>query len=489
MSRCHGFWCWMAGGLLLGGSTWAQSLSPVQSTVLQTILSVQTRHDAPDLHCGKAPARPRPAPQPDVDPQEVPDDDEVQNQLSQFRDTAPALAGQMESGSPSALRRLWFPLPGQALRVGIWGDSHLAAGFWSQELQRLSQLPAQSVRARFVPASMNRAGVRLPFRKTCTGPHWQYEPAHAVAAGAADPGPGLVNMFTRQNEAWLSWDLRNSGGLPDKRQVRLLYQQTRTPITLAIRVDGGDEQRLDLQGREGPAALDLVGDEPISTVQLRVAHGPFRLHGLELPLFPETRLQLDVFGFPGATVAAWRQIQGADLVPWWGWSPYDVVVLAFGTNEGNVQPFDASAYAQMLQASVAAWRQAFPEAACLLVAPGDRGILVRRSQKNRSKPGQTSPSDRSRTPDLLKFTRVHAEIGRIQKQVAQAHGCHFWSMLDAMGGAGSAYRWAQQSPAWMARDLIHFTVPGYQRLAQLMAQDLGWNPSVFSWGPHPARRD
>ncbi len=490
MSGCHGLWRCMAGGLmLLGASTWAQSLSPVHSTLLQTVLSVQTRHDAPDLHCSKAPAKPRPAPVPDADPQEVPDEEEVQSQLGQFQQMAPALAGMTDARPSVALRRLWSPLPGQALRVGVWGDSHLAAGFWSQELQRLTQLPAQSIRSRFIPASMNRPGVRLPLRKTCTGPHWQYEPAHAAAAGAADPGPGLVNMFTRHNEAWLSWDLRNSGGLPDKRQVRLLYQQTRTPITLAIRVDGGDEQRLELQGREGPAVLDLVGDEPISTVQLRVAQGPFRLHGLEWPLPAETRLQLDVFGYPGATVAAWRQIQPADLAAWWGGSSYDVVVLAFGTNEGNVQPFDASAYAHMLQASVATWRQAFPDAACLLVAPGDRGILVRRSQKNKSKLGHASPSDRSRSPDLLKFTRVHAEIGRIQKQVAQAQGCHFWSMLDAMGGAGSAYRWAQQNPAWMARDLIHFTVPGYQRLAQLMAQDLGWHASVFSPGPQPARRD
>lgn len=475
--------------MLWAGALGAQTLAPVQNTVLQTIVSVQTRHDAPDLQCIKVPAKPRSAPVPDADPQEVPDEDEVQSQLSQFQETASASAGVADARPSPGLRRLWLPLPGQALRVGVWGDSHLAAGFWSQELQRLTQLPAQSVRSRFVPASMNRPGVRLPFRKTCTGPQWQYEPAHAVAAGAGDPGPGLVNMSTRHNEAWLAWDLRGSGGLPDKRQVRLLYQQTRTPITLAIRVDGGDEQRLDLQGREGPAALDLVGDEPISTVQVRVAQGPFRLHGLEWPLPAETRLQLDVFGYPGATVAGWRQVQATELASWWGASPYDVVVLAFGTNEGNVQPFDASAYTQMLQASVSAWRQAFPEAACLLVAPGDRGILVRRSQKNRAKLAQAAPSDRSRTPDLLKFTRVHAEIGRIQKQVAQAHGCHFWSMLGAMGGAGSAYRWTQQNPAWMARDLIHFTVPGYQRLAQLMAQDLGWNASVFSSGFKPLRPD
>jgi lysophospholipase L1-like esterase len=49
----------------------------------------------------------------------------------------------------------------------------------------------------------------------------------------------------------------------------------------------------------------------------------------------------------------------------------------------------------------------------------------------------------------------------------------------AMGGAGSAYRWARHNPPLMARDLIHFTVPGYQRLAQLMAKDLGWGPDLF----------
>jgi lysophospholipase L1-like esterase len=160
-----------------------------------------------------------------------------------------------------------------------------------------------------------------------------------------------------------------------------------------------------------------------------------------------------------------------------------LVVLAFGTNEGNVQPFSAQAYRQMLQTSVSQWRAVFPLTACLLIAPGDRGVLLRRSQKL----GKPSPRNAERTPpDLLRFTRVHQEIGRIQKQVARAHGCHVWSMFEAMGGAGSAYRWARHNPPLMARDLIHFTVPGYQRLAQLMAKDLGWGPALFGDLPVPA---
>jgi len=77
--------------------------------------------------------------------------------------------------------------------------------------------------------------------------------------------------------------------------------------------------------------------------------------------------------------------------------------------------------------------------------------------------------------NLLQYTRIHEEIGQIQNAVAQAQGCTVWSMLQAMGGQGGAYRWARQSPPLMARDLIHFTVPGYQQLARQFANDMDWN--------------
>jgi lysophospholipase L1-like esterase len=472
--RCAVVWVFVCFGV----AAHAQNLA-LQTTTLR----VQANEGAPDLQCQvkRPPARPqRPA---EADTPDVPDEEDVKSQLQAFLASP---EGRSSRSSQTADRGIWPSLRGQPLRVGIWGDSHLAAAFFTQELQRLSKLPSEQMRSRFVPASMNRPGVRLPLRKSCLGPNWEYEPAHAGAMGAAQPGPGLVNVSTRHDGAWLSLDVRNAAGQSDKKSVRFLYQQTAQPILLAIRVDDAAEQRVELQGTAGPAKLDLVSDEPLSTVYVRVIQGPWRLHGLEWAVPSEVRLQMDVFGYPGATVAGWRQVDAQDLLAWREPSAYDVVVLAFGTNEGNVQPFDGVAYTHMLQAAVASWRQAFPGTACLLIAPGDRGVLVPRASKPAGQGADRSPP--SRAPDFLRFTRVHAEIGRVQKQVARAHGCHFWSMFDAMGGAGGAYRWARQTPPLMARDLIHFTVPGYQRLAQLMAQDLGWNAELFQSGPPPARR-
>lgn len=465
--------------MLAWGSSLAQTPSgPAPVTRLQ----VQVQPDAPDLQCGLPPPKPRPPRPADPDPLEWPDQAEVDQQVQAFLKTASRLPQPAPVDGP-ALAPLWSRAGASVLRVGIWSDSHLAAGFFTQELQRLSRLAPEQVRARFVPANLGRAGVRLPLRKTCVSPDWHYEPAHAQSDGAAYPGPGLVNMRSRQDGAWLALDLRNAVGRAEHARVRLLYQQTERPILLALRVDTGPEQTVSLQGPEGPAVLELVGQNGISTLALRVLQGPLRLQGLEWPVAPTVRLQMDVFGYPGATVGGWRHVRPESLAPWWPEPPYDLVVLAFGTNEGNVQPFNAQVYRQMLQASVAQWRAAFPQTACLLIAPGDRGVLLRRTPKG----GKSSPrSTEQAVPDVLRFTRVHDDIDRIQKQVARDQGCHVWSMFEAMGGPGSAYRWARHNPPLMARDLIHFTVPGYQRLAQLMTQDLGWGPALFGDAPAPA---
>jgi hypothetical protein len=447
-----------------------------------TLMQVQALSDVPDLQCGLPVPASKPPRVADPDPVEWPEQTEVDLQVKAF------LKPESRRAEPGALAgpaagSLWSRANASVLRVGIWSDSHLAAGFFTQELQRLSRLAPDQVRAQFMPASLGRAGVRLPLRKTCVSPDWQYEPAHAQSAGAAYPGPGLVNMISRQDGAWLSMDLRNAAGRAEHARVRLLYQQTDRPILLALRVDAGSEQIISLQGPQGAAVLELAAQEAISTLALRVVQGPFRLQGLEWPVAPSVRLQMDVFGYPGATVGGWRHVRPESLMPWWPEPPYDLVVLAFGTNEGNVQPFSAQSYRQMLEASLSQWRAVFPQTACLLIAPGDRGVLLRRSQKR----GKSSPRGTEKAgPDVLRFTRVHDEIGRIQKQVAQSHGCHAWSMFEAMGGAGSAYRWARQNPPLMARDLIHFTVPGYQRLAQLMAKDLGWGPALFEDSAAPA---
>jgi lysophospholipase L1-like esterase len=95
--------------------------------------------------------------------------------------------------------------------------------------------------------------------------------------------------------------------------------------------------------------------------------------------------------------------------------------------------------------------------------------------KNKANPNNKTAKPASVAPSgqLLKFSRIHAQIGQIQTELAAQHGCLAWSMQEAMGGVGSAYPWARKNPPLMASDLIHFTPAGYRELANSFMADFG----------------
>lgn len=425
---------------------------------------MRARADVSELVCEKKIALPRRPASVHLDPMEIPTEDLLQD-MGTPAEAAPA------DSAPASMPSVRPRLGAGGFRMAVWGDSHLAAGFFTDELQKFLKLPAGSTSNQLFPANMGRAGVRLPLRRACVSPQWKYEPGYLGRDNAVAPGPGLMNMFSDQPGATLAWDVRKDATAAGYERVRILYQQLETPMHVAISVDGGPDQELTLAATPGPAILELAADQPLAQVKLRLIDGPFRLHGLELLAKAANGFQMDVFGYPGATVAGWKSARFDYFNAWFPKPAYQLVMLEFGTNEGNVKPFDVTAYRSTLNAAVQNMRTVFPDAACVLIGPGDRGVLVPRSS-NRRKKGR-KPVQKV---DLLPYARIHAEINRVQAQVARDAGCTAWSMQDVMGGPGKAYQWARQSPALMAPDLIHFTVAGYQRLAQKFARDMGWTP-------------
>ena len=458
-----------------------------------TQLSVQAQAGVKELECEKPLPPVRKAVAANPDPMELPSAEMVQNGMQEDPPADALPAGVLPAAVAASLPAI---RPVDGYRVAIWGDSHLAAGFFTQELVKLLKLPANAEPGALIPASMGRAGVRLPIRRSCVSSGWQYEPAYLGGAGGAAPGPGLVNMVSDQAGSTLSWDVRDAASLPRYERVRILYQQSEAPMVIGVSVDGGVEKEVRLGEKAGPAVLELVADQPISQVTIRLVDARFRFHGLELFSKKPAAFQLDVFGYPGATIAGWKSANLAYLNSWFQQSNYQLVMLEFGTNEGNAKPFNLAGYRKTLVEAVGNMRSVFPTAACVLIAPGDRGVLVPRSlnvrvkntlgQRGRHKtaekhllahaPANTHHGQRKSPPkvDVFHYSRIHLDIEQVQAEVAANAGCSSWSMLHAMGGMGSSYKWARQSPALMSSDMIHFTVAGYQRLAQQFATDMGW---------------
>jgi lysophospholipase L1-like esterase len=352
----------------------------------------------------------------------------------------------------------------------VWGDSHMAAGFFTEELSRLAGVRDTLAQPRLLPAGFGHAGVRGLVRRVCVAGPWVRESAHASAAAARQPGPGLVSLVNTAPGGELAWDLRDANGEPRHRQVRVLLAPSAAGVALEVSVDGAASRTVLLGSDAVGSVLELNSSGgALSVLRLRVLEGTLRVQGLQLgePSPAADALQIDLYGYPGATVAGWAQADAAAHAAWFTDRRYDLVVLAYGTNEANAPAFRVEDYRAQLARAVARLRERFPQAQCLLVAPGDRGVRVPRKR------GSASASSRAR-PDLLRYARLHAQVATVQHEVAQAAGCAAWSMQAAMGGAGSAYRWARQQPAWMAPDLIHFSPAGYRELARRLAAELGW---------------
>lgn len=436
---------------------------------------------------GRAPTRPAAPP---AEPTEIPDNEEVEQarQDAQVgRTLPPPRTSALRLGNP----RGW--------RIAIWGDSHMAAAFFSDHMVRQLAPAPGAVSSRFVHAGVGHGGVRALVRQTCLSGDWAREMAYAHADAAAAPGPGMTSLVAKRPGATLALDLRDAQGQASHTRLQLLHHGDGTGTTqLAISVDGQAETLVRLDPSAGPSALALHASAAVSSLQIRVVEGAFRFQGLKLVEVPvPAALHLDLLAYPGATVAGWVRSDLGYLATWFNDQTYDLALIAFGTNEGNDPRFNEAAYRDMLTRAVGHFRQVFPPTQCVLIGPGDRGIRVPKPKatpapSTRKKQAAKSPTAKNTrnaqttasakaakarpAVNLLKYARIHEQIGQIQSEVATQHGCQFWSMQTAMGGVGSAYAWARQNPPLMAPDLIHFTPAGYRELANAFMADFGLTP-------------
>lgn len=429
--------------------------------------SFQNGTETKELRC---PARARLA------PSRSPADEELEPPDAEELDELGILATNITRGDQTLTPTPTIP-PSQTLprRIAIWGDSHLAAGSFAAELRRVLGAQGVKPRAPFIPMTMGRAGVILPLRRHCMDA-WKSELAHTAKQTMLATGIGM-NTLHGEPDAFMWLDLRNEAGEADVLSVDLYFTVTPEEGSITVSIDGGPEGRVMLGGDGRTGMITISGTAPISLLKLRVQQQPVVLNGFYLNYREPAAAVLDAFGIPGATMRSWQQIDPASFGEYFRAHGYDMVMLEFGTNEGNARPFDVAGYRRMLVESLAKLRQVFPDARCLLIAPGDRGVLLPKARKaGIRKPGHGRQQRAAR--DLLHFSRIHESIYQVQQEIGARYGCEAWSMQAAMGGQGAAYRWLLASPPLMARDLIHFTPRGYQRLAQELAESLGWKSGL-----------
>lgn len=379
-------------------------------------------------------------------------------------------------------------------RIGIWGDSHAAANFFSEALIRAMGLDTQGVLPGFISPFVGSSGVRLPLRKVCKGNGWKMEHAYMSRNPKATWSRALTRLRSQSPNAYLWIDFRSP-------------QLANTFKTIYIRLAHGINSpenahalvRLSINGKAAQLVeintaqeriLNIASESPIATLQLEVIEGNIGIEGF-IPYYNSNPSYIfDTFGIPGATAKGLQFMEGSREDNEDPWPLYDLIIAEFGTNEGNNLNFNQEIYTADLRKSLSVLRKKYPNADCVLIGPTDRGVFVPRSRlmskkvctfiqeegkKKGKKNGKKKQVCKIVPPpkiDMLPYARIHETISSTQANIAEEFGCQAWSWQAAMGGKGGVYRWLYRKPVLAQRDLIHLTAEGYKYSANLFLQKL-----------------
>ncbi|MFN8011613.1 MAG: GDSL-type esterase/lipase family protein [Holophagaceae bacterium] len=356
----------------------------------------------------------------------------------------------------AALAQATEPQAGRMVRVMQFGDSHTAADFWTGRLR-------QRLQARFGDAGPGLLMSGRPWRgyhhdgvQLVSGVQWPGESLRSREAtgwvglaGAAVEPPAGEPLRVQGRFADLRLHLLGgSGALPQASVAPLAPaagdEQDPAPArTLDVRFEAGfaGGECLRIHGLKGAAGAQ------VQEVAIALPEGA-KLLGLEL-----------LSGTPGVVYDE-LGLNGAELTDLERWNPElrkallaqarpDLLVLAYGTNEAgrrNLDPADYVARARVLLEGL----KADSGASILVVGPLDR--LARRARQRAAvEAGAT-------------------QVAGLLRQAARESGCAYWDARAAMGGPGAILKWRKAGLA--QRDLVHLTSPGYQKLGDLLADEL-----------------
>lgn len=145
----------------------------------------------------------------------------------------------------------------------------------------------------------------------------------------------------------------------------------------------------------------------------------------------------------------------------------DLIVLAFGTNEGFGRNFSSADYEAVLRGQIARLRRIAPGTPILLLGAPDaqsknRALLANSDQGHGAR---LDPGGWFSPPALQ-------DIRAIQRKVAASEHVALWDWAGRMGGVGAAGAWSSASPPLMRADHVHYSPAGGQVLAGRLQADL-----------------
>jgi hypothetical protein len=214
-----------------------------------------------------------------------------------------------------------------------------------------------------------------------------------------------------------------------------------------IFVDGVEKKRVPTESDTLSDKVETVEvEDGPHTFEIRVLSGRVKVYGAVIER--ASGVVYDGLGTIGARDTRWSNYDPDHAKSLFSTRGTDLATFMYGGNQLE-DKVSMERYRTELEVVVKRWREGLGERSCLLMSPIDHGERYR--GRVRTVPRQV-------------------EIMKVQREVALASGCAWFSLYDAMGGNGIIGDWFEQGLA--EGDLAHPTAKGAVVLGQLFYKAL-----------------
>jgi len=350
------------------------------------------------------------------------------------------------------------------------GDSHTAADFMTGELRRLLQAKYGDGGAGYLVAGRPHMGVRSSAFRVSASQGWSYEALQQSAENSKFWLSGF-NAIAKEEGETIGFKSETPFTF-DRIEIQALRQPKGG--TIEIRIDGVLQTEVSLAGdvrepvvvRMVPerAAIDRLREITITTK----GEGVVNLASVAV-YNRQAGLSYNSVGFPGATVDILNKFDDVIFENELRRLSPQIVVLAFGTNEGFNEKLELERYRQSYERAIAKIRRALPNVAIVMMAPPDGARGPKKEEGENEKNAKKAPPAKAAKEDgpcgEWKTPANLNKVREMQEQIAKRHKLVYWNWASIMPAECGADRWANLSPPLVAKDRIHFTMEGYRQTA------------------------
>jgi hypothetical protein len=356
-----------------------------------------------------------------------------------------------------------------------------------------------------MPAGRPNAGVRLrDVTVTSSGP-WSARGLFGSGAAEAWPPRGITGYTLSSRSAGAALALTADAGFTAF-GVCVAASADGPRFTLAL---GADSQLLAFAG-DGPQCRRIELDVATDSARLELVAGEAIITGWWIER--SHGVIVSNLGVPGSQLQFLGRADEATMAAQFAALPPDLVILAFGTNEGFAPFFDPVRLESQIREQVARLRRVAGPVPILLLGPPDAASRNRELMDNvvGGAPGGASDCNGAiqRAPDRLPVAGIDIPLwsddggtlapdpvtlsgpmprpvrrglalfnppalgaaSTVMRRVAADLRLAFWDWRARQGGACSAVRWMQAG--LMGPDFIHYSPAGGAEVARLLLADL-----------------